>query len=66
MRRNDADRRRVGRQLTRPGTLEFRVLANKTVDKALIDRAEKEPAGTEMLDSVRQAIGMVGAGESRL
>ena len=50
MRRNDADRQRVERQLTRPGTLEFRLLANKKVDKALIDRAQKEPTGTELLD----------------
>jgi len=51
MRRNDADRQRVERQLTRPGTLEFRILANDKLDKALIDRAQKEPAGTEILDS---------------
>jgi hypothetical protein len=51
MRRNDADRQRVERQLTRPGTLEFRLLANNKIDKALIDRAQKEPAATEMLDS---------------
>ncbi len=38
------------RQLTRPGTLEFRLLANRHVDKALIDRALKEPAKTEILD----------------
>ncbi len=51
MRRDDADRRRVERQLARPGTLEFRVLASRHVDKALIDRAEKEPAKGETLDS---------------
>jgi len=51
IRRNDADRRRVEQQLTRPGTLEFRILANSKLDKALIDRAQKEPASAEMLDS---------------
>jgi hypothetical protein len=51
MRRHDADRQRVERQLTRPGTLEFRILANKKVDRPLIDRARKEPARTELLDS---------------
>ncbi len=65
MRRNDADRQRVERQLTRPGTLEFRVLANNHVDKALIDRAQMEPARSEVLGPVRQAIGLVGAGEGR-
>jgi hypothetical protein len=50
MRRNEADRQRVESQLTRPGTLEFRVLANKQVDEALIDRAENEPAKAEVLD----------------
>ncbi len=50
MRRNDADRQRVERQLTRPGTLEFRILANNQVDKALIDRAQREPGRAEVLD----------------
>ena len=50
IRRNDADRQRVERQLTRPGTLEFRVLANHYVDKVLIDRAEREPGRAEVLD----------------
>jgi hypothetical protein len=51
MRRGDAPRQRVERQLTRPGTLEFRILANKTIDKALIERAPKEPLGKEVLDA---------------
>ena len=50
MRRGDAARRRVERQLTRPGTLEFRILANSKLDKALIDRAQNEPASAELLD----------------
>ena len=50
LRRNDEDRRRVERQLARPGTLEFRVLANRHVDKATIDRALREPAETEIRD----------------
>lgn len=50
VRRSDQDRQRVERQLARPGTLEFRVLANRHVDKALIDRAEKEPAKEAVLD----------------
>ncbi len=50
MRRNAADQKRVERQLARPGTLEFRVLANTHVDKALIERAQKEPAKAEVLD----------------
>jgi SecD/SecF fusion protein len=50
MRKNDTDRQRVERQLTRPGTLEFRLLANNKVDKVLIDRALKEPTKSEVLD----------------
>jgi len=50
MRRNDAERQRVERQLARPGTLEFRILANNQLDKALIDRARREPGGAEVLD----------------
>ena len=50
LRKSDADRRRVERQLTRPGTLEFRVLANNQTDKALIDDAQKD-ANTDLVDS---------------
>ena len=50
MRPAEADRRHIKRQLARPGTMEFRILANRHVDKAVIDRAEKEPAKGEMLD----------------
>ena len=49
MRHSETDRQRVERQLTRPGTLEFRILANMQIDKMLIDRAEREPAKTEIL-----------------
>jgi hypothetical protein len=51
MQEDGADRQRVERQLTRPGTLEFRILANNILDKTLIDRAKNDPAGTEVLDS---------------
>jgi hypothetical protein len=51
MRRSDADRQCVERRLTRPGTLEFRILANNEYDKAIVDRAGKEPSITEILDS---------------
>jgi preprotein translocase subunit SecD len=50
VRRDERDRQRIERQLASPGTLEFRVLANRHVDKALIDRAEKEPAKEAVLD----------------
>ncbi len=68
MRRNDADRQRVERQLTRPGTLEFRVLANNHVDKALIDRAQMEPARSEVLGPSGKRLAWwvpVKAGEER-
>lgn len=51
MRRDEEDRPRIERQLTRPGTLEFRILANYQNDKTLIERAKKEQATTEILDS---------------
>jgi hypothetical protein len=50
MRRNAADQQRVERQLARPGTLEFRILANSHVDKSLIERARKDSARAEVLD----------------
>jgi hypothetical protein len=49
-RRNAADQARVLRQLARPGTLEFRILANNHVDKALIDRAQKDLTKAEVRD----------------
>jgi hypothetical protein len=51
IRRNGKDRKRVEQQLARSGTLEFRILANNRVDNAVIERARKEPAKTEVLDS---------------
>ncbi|MEN6557198.1 MAG: hypothetical protein ABFC54_03360 [Thermoguttaceae bacterium] len=42
--RSDAERKRVERQLTRPGTLEFRLLANHRTDASLINLAQKEPS----------------------
>ncbi len=48
---DEADKRRVERLLARPGTLEFRVLANKQHDKELIEPAEKDESKTEVLDS---------------
>ena len=50
-RKDDAVRKRVERLLVRPGTLEFRILANNQHDKATIDQALKEPAKTELRDS---------------
>jgi hypothetical protein len=50
LRRGHAARQRVERQLARPGTLEFRVLANNQTDKALVDRARKDPAAGDVLD----------------
>ena len=47
----DAARRRVERLVTSPGTLEFRILADAHHDKAIIDRAMKEPSKSEVLDS---------------
>ncbi len=51
LRPSEADRQRVERQVTRTGTLAFRILANSHADKAIIDRAEKEPSKNELLDS---------------
>jgi hypothetical protein len=48
--RNDADRQRVERLLTRAGTLEFRILANDHYDKAVIEQARKDPSKAEILD----------------
>ena len=56
IRHNDADRARVERQLARSGTLEFRILANDHDNKAIIDRAEKEPSKSEVLDSAGKRI----------
>ncbi len=50
LRSNDADRQRVERLLARPGTLEFRILANKRDDKAVIEQAQKDQFKTEVLD----------------
>jgi preprotein translocase subunit SecD len=47
----EADRRRVERLLARPGTLEFRILANPDKDKTVIERARKDPSKTEVLDA---------------
>ena len=48
--REDADRRRVERLVDSVGTLEFRILADAHHDKAIIDRALKEPSKSEVLD----------------
>jgi SecD/SecF fusion protein len=50
LRPNDSDRRRVQRLLARPGTLEFRILANIHDNKALIERAQKDVSKNELLD----------------
>jgi SecD/SecF fusion protein len=48
---DDANRERVKRLLARPGTLEFRILANTRDNKDLIERAEKDTAKDELLDA---------------
>ena len=68
MRRDDAERQRVERQLTRPGTLEFRVLANQHVDKKLIDQAQSDPSKAEVLDAAGKRLAWwvsVKAGEEK-
>ena len=61
MRDNDKDRQRVERLLSKPGTLEFRILANERDNKELIEQARKEPSKTEVRRYFRQTIGLVGA-----
>ncbi len=51
MRDNDKDQQRVERLLAKPGTLEFRILANERDNKELIEQARKEPSKTEVLDA---------------
>jgi hypothetical protein len=51
LRRGAADRQRVERQLTRPGTLEFRILASKEVDQVLVGQSLKHPAQAEVRDA---------------
>ncbi len=46
-----AEANRVIRLLERPGTLEFRILANEHDNKLLIERALKEPDNKEIKDS---------------
>jgi SecD/SecF fusion protein len=48
---NDANRERVKRLLARPGTLEFRILANARDDKAAIERARKDASKDAVLDA---------------
>jgi len=51
MRNNDKDQQRVERLLSKPGTLEFRILANERDNKELIEQARKEPSKAEVLDA---------------
>ncbi len=51
MRDNDKDRQRVERLLAKPGTLEFRILANERDNKELIEQARKEPSKAGVLDA---------------
>ena len=51
MRQNDEDKQRVERLLARPGTLEFRILANTRDDKELIERAKVDPSKTRLFDA---------------
>jgi hypothetical protein len=48
---SDANCDRVKRLLARPGTLEFRILANTRDDKAIIERARKNEAKDAVLDA---------------
>ncbi len=50
LRDRDADRQRAERLLARQGTLEFRILASKQQNKAIVDEAEKDPSKAEVLD----------------
>ena len=50
VRRTGADRQEVERLLALIGTLEFRVLANNSHDKANIDSATKDPSKTDVVD----------------
>ena len=51
VRPDEANRERVKRLLARPGTLEFRILANTRDNKALIERARKDESKDEVLDA---------------
>jgi SecD/SecF fusion protein len=48
---DEATRERVKRLMARPGTLEFRILANTRDNKELIERAKKDAAKDELLDA---------------
>jgi SecD/SecF fusion protein len=48
---DEATRERVKRLMARPGTLEFRILANTRDNKDLIERAKKDAAKDEVLDA---------------
>jgi SecD/SecF fusion protein len=50
-RQDEATAKRVKDLLARPGTLEFRILANTRDNKELIARAMKEPSNKELLDA---------------
>jgi hypothetical protein len=50
LRRSDADTQRVERLLARQGRLEFRILASKRQDKAVVEQAKKDSSKTEVLD----------------
>jgi len=48
---SDADSEHVKRLLARPGTLEFRIVANTHDDKTIIDRARKDESKDAVLDA---------------
>ena len=50
IRRDEGDTRRVEKLLTRTAALEFRILANNSHDKTLMDRALADPSKTQLLD----------------
>jgi preprotein translocase subunit SecD len=48
---SDANSERVKRLLARPGTLEFRIVADKRVESEIIDRAQKDASKDAVLDA---------------
>jgi hypothetical protein len=57
LRNDNADRQRVERFLSRPGMLEFRILANSKNDTSITDFAQKNPSQTTVYDAGRRKVG---------
>ncbi len=65
---SDADKQRVERLLARPGTLEFRILASRQKDKAIVEQAFKNPSKQDVLDESGKKLAWwvpIKAGENR-